>query len=193
MLLGIRLIVGLGNPGTEYANTRHNVGAWFVDFVVQQHQLTFKKESKFHGFLASFSVDSEVIWLLKPSTFMNESGLCVGAVSRFYKIPVESILVVHDDLDFEVGVVRLKKGGGHGGHNGLRDVIQHLALSDFYRLRIGIHHPGDRDRVVSHVLTAPSVSDRKKIMAAIQEAAAVLPQLIAGEFQKAFYQLHSEI
>ncbi len=123
---------------------------------------------------------------------MNESGLSVGTVARFYKIPAESILVVHDELDFEVGTARLKQGGGHGGHNGLRDVIAHLSSSDFYRLRIGIGHPGDRNQVIDYVLNEPSAIDHKKIMSAIIEAEKVLPELFLGEFQKAFHQLHSD-
>ncbi|HLB55978.1 MAG TPA: aminoacyl-tRNA hydrolase [Coxiellaceae bacterium] len=183
---GIRLIVGLGNPGAEYAKTRHNVGAWFVDIFAEQNNISFALQKKFHAIVGSH----QKIFLLKPTTYMNESGLPVSAFIKFYKINPEEILVVHDELDFDAGIVRLKKDGGHGGHNGLRDIISHIG-SDFYRLRIGIGHPGSRDDVTDYVLGNPSRHDRVEIIKSIDESFQVMPELFLGEFQKAFHTLHS--
>ncbi|MFV2058740.1 MAG: aminoacyl-tRNA hydrolase, partial [Thiohalomonadales bacterium] len=143
----IQLIVGLGNPGAQYEQTRHNVGFWFVDLIARQCTVSFRAENKFQGEIAKASivgVDNVAadVWLLKPMTFMNNSGQSIGALSRFYKIPVEAMLVVHDELDLPSGTARLKKSGGHGGHNGLRDTIAHLGVNTFNRLRLGIDHPG---------------------------------------------------
>src|SRR3990167_5165519 len=185
---GIRLIVGLGNPGAEYAKTRHNVGAWFVDIFSEQNNISFALQKKFHAIVGSH----QKIFLLKPTTYMNESGLPVSAFIKFYKINPEEILVVHDELDFEAGIVRLKKDGGHGGHNGLRDIIQQCGSSDFYRLRLGIGHPGNRDDVSDYVLSAPSKADHADILRAIDEGSRIIPELLSGEFQKALHQLHSD-
>ncbi len=184
---GIRLIVGLGNPGAQYAATRHNAGAWFIDYFAQQENIELHPQKKFRAHVG----ECGNYFLLKPTTYMNESGISVAAFSKFYKINPEEILVVHDELDFDAGVARLKKGGGHGGHNGLRDIISHLNSPDFYRLRIGIGHPGHRDDVVNYVLVQPSRDDRIEITKAIDESARVIPDLLAGEFQKAFHTLHS--
>lgn len=197
---GIRCIIGLGNPGAEYAKTRHNVGAWFVDFFAQEKNISLMFQKKFHGFVGEYahhfqkpSVSASAkIFLLKPTTYMNESGISVSAFTKFYKINPEEMLVVHDELDFEAGMVRLKQGGGHGGHNGLRDIISHLNSSDFYRLRIGIGHPGHRDDVIDYVLGNPNSSDRVEIVKAIDESMRVIPELLSGEFQKAFHTLHSD-
>lgn len=188
----IQLIVGLGNPGPEYAKTRHNVGAWFVDALVAQYQETFRYETKFHGAVAKLTGTEPTCWVLKPSTYMNESGQSVLSFAHFYKILPTSILVVHDELDFDAGVIRIKEGGGHGGHNGLRDITRHLKTSDFFRLRIGIGHPGSKDRVTPYVLGVPSRTDHDKIMGAIEEGLRVVPYLVAGERDKAFHFLHSE-
>jgi PTH1 family peptidyl-tRNA hydrolase len=190
--MGIRLIVGLGNPGAQYAATRHNVGAWFVDFFSQQNNISLSLQKKFRGSVAEFISTGEKIFLLNPTTYMNESGLSVAAFAKFYKINPEEILVVHDELDFSVGDVRLKKGGGHGGHNGLRDIISCLNSADFYRLRIGIGHPGHRDDVSDYVLSNPSRDDRIGIIKSIDDSFSVMPALFAGEFQKAFHELHSD-
>lgn len=190
--MSIQLIVGLGNPGAQYAKTRHNVGAWFVDVLAERKGIVLKTETKFHSMVGSGAIASVTCWLQKPMTFMNESGAPVAAFARFYKIPIDAILVVHDELDFDSGVVRLKQGGGHAGHNGLRDLVQHLGSSDFFRLRIGIGHPGHKDRVSSYVLSAPSSSERANIACAIDEAEHALPELLLGEFQKAFHRLHSD-
>ena len=188
----IELIVGLGNPGAQYAKTRHNVGAWFVEQLAEKEGAALRNEPKFHGLIARIYSDGSPCWLLEPTTFMNESGQSVAACARFYKIPIESILVIHDELDFPAGTIRIKEGGGHGGHNGLRNITQHLQSKNFYRLRIGIGHPGHKDRVTPYVLSDPSKTDRGLILETIQEGIAVIPDLIAGEMQRAFRYLHSE-
>lgn len=176
----IHCIIGLGNPGDNYAKTRHNVGAWFVDFLAEKYNVSFKLEKKLRGYIAEFSEHNQKCYLFKPTTYMNESGLPVRAVSQFYKIPIENMLVAHDELDFDPGVVKLKKAGGHGGHNGLRSIIQHCASSDFYRLRFGIGHPGNRDAVSDYVLAAPNKADHQKIMTAIEDATQVVLKLLAS-------------
>ncbi|MEJ2509233.1 MAG: aminoacyl-tRNA hydrolase [Gammaproteobacteria bacterium] len=185
----IELIVGLGNPGPKYERTRHNAGFWFVDAIADG--ASFRAESKFHGQLAKARLDGHEVWLLKPDTYMNRSGQAVAALARFYKIPAENILVAHDELDLDPGVVRLKQGGGHGGHNGLRDMVDHLGGNGFLRLRIGIGHPGTAREVVDYVLTRPSVADREAIEGAIDAARAALPLVLAGDLPRAMNQLHS--
>lgn len=187
----IRCIIGLGNPGAQYAATRHNVGAWFVDFFAQQNNIPLCLEKKFHGFCAEFSAHDQKCFLFKPTTYMNESGRSVSAFAKFYKINVDEILVVHDELDFEAGIARLKLGGGHGGHNGLRDIISHMG-ANFYRLRLGVGHPGHRDEVVNYVLGNPSREDRVEIIKAIDESMRVIPELLLGKIQHAFHALHSD-
>lgn len=188
----IRLIVGLGNPGEQYERTRHNVGMWFVERLAHQAKTTFRDEKKFHGLIARIDTPTEPCWLLMPRTFMNESGRSVSALANFYKISISSILVVHDELDFPAGTIRFKQGGGHGGHNGLRSIIECLNSSDFYRLRIGIGHPGHRDRVSPYVLSAPSHDDEIKINQAIDQATQLMPEFMSGKFQNAIQKLHSE-
>lgn len=188
----VQLIVGLGNPGREYEDTRHNAGFWFVDEVARQQGASFKPEKKFHGESARCRIDGEEIWLLKPQTYMNLSGQSVQALANFYKISLESILVVHDELDLDAGVARLKEGGGHGGHNGLRDIIQKMGGNKFLRLRIGIGHPGDKSRVTGHVLNKVSQDDRIDIERAIDNAIRELPMVIAGDLAKAMNHLHSK-
>lgn len=186
----MRLIVGLGNPGAKYAKTRHNVGVWLLTELAAKRDLTFREEPKFSGQIATFTEDGHSCWLLIPSTFMNESGRSVAALANFYKIPPEEILIAHDDLDFPAGVIRFKMGGGHGGHNGLRDVIARLGSGDFNRLRIGIGHPGHKDKVLSYVLEDPSLHDKTKILETISDALAIIPDLIAGQTDRAFRYLH---
>ena len=186
----VELIVGLGNPGKEYQDTRHNAGFWFVDELARQQGASFKPEKKFHAEVARCRVGGEECWLLKPQTFMNLSGQSVQALANFYKIPVESILVVHDELDLDAGTVRLKEGGGHGGHNGLRDIINKMGSNNFLRLRIGIGHPGDKSRVTGHVLNKVTMDDRIEIERAIDAALKVLPLILSGDRQKAMNQLH---
>jgi len=187
----IRLIVGLGNPGSKYDQTRHNAGFWFVDEIARQQGVLFRFESKFHGEVCRVSIDGQTVWLLKPTTFMNRSGQSVAALAKFYKIPVTEILVAHDELDIPAGDARWKLSGGHGGHNGLRDIIAHLG-KDYWRLRLGVDHPGDRNKVVDYVLSMPSRDDSIEITHAIDAAIDSLAFLVKGDGQKAMNQLHSK-
>lgn len=189
---GIRLMVGLGNPGPEYAPTRHNVGQWFLDALAARNGGRFHAEHKFHGLLCRLSLAGRELRLLKPTTFMNHSGQSVAAVVRYFGIPSERILIAHDELDLPVGTLRLKQGGGHAGHNGLRDIIAALGTRDFWRLRIGIDHPQDRARVVGYVLGRASKDDEERIRDALDTAEACLSEMIAGECQRAMHRLHSE-
>ena len=188
----VQLIVGLGNPGAEYEQTRHNAGFWFVDELARINQCPLRKEARFHAEVGRCTLHGHDCRLQKPITFMNRSGQAVIALTDFLRIPPSEILVVHDELDLLPGTVRLKKGGGHGGHNGLRDLIAHLGTQDFMRLRVGIGHPGDRNQVVDYVLHRPSREERDQIDAAIQRALDVMPLAVAGEFERAMHKLHSE-
>jgi PTH1 family peptidyl-tRNA hydrolase len=187
----IKLIVGLGNPGREYESTRHNAGFWWVDEFAQANQCSFKAEGKFHGVAARGNVRSHELFLLKPQTFMNVSGRAVGAMAQFYKILPENILVVHDELDLPPGSAKLKLGGGHGGHNGLKDIIAHLGTRDFWRLRIGIGHPGERSEVSNYVLNAPRREEFELIVHAMQRAQEVAPLIVEGKLEAAMLKLHS--
>jgi len=187
----IRLVVGLGNPGARYEATRHNAGFWFADELARRHGALFRSESKFHGALCRIREGGRELLLLKPDTFMNRSGQSISAVARFFKIPPEAILVAHDELDIPCGAVRLKRGGGHGGHNGLRDTINQLGSKAFMRLRLGIDHPGHKDDVVGYVLSKPAPGERQGIEAAIDEAAETLGWIAEAEFNKAMNRLHS--
>lgn len=187
----VQLIVGLGNPGEQYDQTRHNAGFWFVEEVARQQGAVFRPEPKFFGEVAKVEIAGHQAWLLKPMTFMNRSGQSIQALAKFYRLTPEQILLVHDELDLPVGVAKLKTGGGHGGHNGLRDTIAALSTPNFHRLRIGIDHPGDRNLVVNYVLKSPSKIEREKIDDAIYDATRVLPDILSGDFAKAMNQLHS--
>lgn len=186
----IRLLVGLGNPTARYEKTRHNAGFWFLDEVARSMGLVFREESRFQGGVARKDAGSETLVLLKPSTYMNRSGSSVLATAAYYKIGVDEILVAHDELDLMPGVVRLKKGGGHGGHNGLRDMVLHLKSPEFYRLRLGIGHPGDRAQVANYVLDAPSKADSQEIHGAIDEAMRSMPLILSGDFSRAMNELN---
>lgn len=188
--MSIKLIVGLGNPGAEYAETRHNVGAWFTEALAKQNQQTLRLEKKFHGLVATTHIDEHKCYILQPTTYMNESGQAVNAICKFYKIQPTEILVAHDELDFPPGQVRIKQDGGHGGHNGLRDLINHLHGNVFYRLRIGIGHPGHKDRVTPYVLGRPSNTDRQLIEQTIDDSLRILPDIMQGEIEKAMRYLH---
>jgi PTH1 family peptidyl-tRNA hydrolase len=191
-LTAIKLIVGLGNPGTEYRGTRHNAGADFVEELARQNGDSLQADSKFYGLAGQVTLAGHALRLLIPTTFMNRSGQAVAAMATFYKIAPEEILVAHDELDISPGTARFKRGGGHGGHNGLRDIIPALGNSrDFYRLRIGIGHPGHASKVSGYVLSKPSSEDRNRIDACIEEAIAALPLLLAGDDTKAMTRLHS--
>lgn len=187
----IQLVVGLGNPGSEYEPTRHNAGFWFVDELARRCRQDFRPESRFQSELARCVLDGDECRLQKPMSFMNRSGQPVSALARFFRITRQQILVVHDELDLPAGTVKCKQGGGHGGHNGLRDLITHLGGNDFYRLRIGIGHPGHRDQVVDYVLKKPSREDRQSIDDAIHAALDVMPDILAGRFERAMHVLHS--
>lgn len=188
----VQLIVGLGNPGAEYEPTRHNAGFWFVDELARAAGCALRAEARFHAEVARCTLHGHDCRLQKPTTFMNRSGQAVAALAKFLRIPPEEILVVHDELDLPPGVARLKRGGGHGGHNGLRDLIAHLGTQDFLRLRIGVGHPGDRSQVVDFVLHRPGRDERELIDAAMQRALEVMPLAVAGEFERAMHKLHSE-
>ena len=184
--MSIKLIVGLCNPGSAYEKTRHNAGEWMVRAIANAYGSTFKLEKKFFGELA---VADQTI-LLIPNTFMNNSGQAVQAAKNFYKLQPENILVAHDELDLPPGIVKLKAKGGHGGHNGLRDICARIGSKDFYRLRIGIGHPGHRDLVTNYVLGKPSSSDKLAICHAIDRSLDVLPEIFEGEFERAMHTLH---
>lgn len=187
---GPKIIAGLGNPGPEYADTRHNVGFWFVDALARQHNLTFRPERRFFGDICRLTAGASHCWLLKPDTYMNHSGRALAALAQYYDIVPDSILIVHDEIDLLPGQVKLKFAGGHGGHNGLRDIIQQLGSSDFYRLRIGVGHPGHRDHVVPYVLGRPSAEDRLAIEDCITRVLAEMPGLLEGQYEKVMNELH---
>jgi PTH1 family peptidyl-tRNA hydrolase len=187
---GIALIAGLGNPGPSYAQTRHNAGAWFVELLARQAHVHLALDPRFQAEVGRWSGDGQGCWLLKPITYMNRSGVAVAQFARFYKLASESILVAHDDLDLSPGTVRLKQGGGHGGHNGLRDVTTHLGDNGFFRLRLGIGHPGQRELVTPYVLSPPSPEQRELLLAAIAEAVEVVPLILQGNLQQAMQRLH---
>jgi PTH1 family peptidyl-tRNA hydrolase len=189
----ITLIVGLGNPGAKYKGTRHNVGAQFVEMLADNFKIQLKTEAKFWGQTGRVNVDGKELWLLKPNTFMNESGKSVAAFHSFYKLDALSILVVHDDLDITSGVARYKIGGGHGGHNGLRDIISSLGNeSGFKRLRIGIGHPGDSSKVTNYVLNSPLSSEKEEILNICKNAIETIPLLIDDQWDKALLNLHTK-
>ncbi len=187
----IRLIVGLGNPGREYEDTRHNVGFWWVDELAQSQKINLKSETKFHGITGRGILHGHEVLLLKPQTFMNHSGRAVGALAQFYKIEPAEILVVHDELDLQPGTARLKMGGGHGGHNGLKDIIAHLGTKDFWRLRFGIGHPGERTEVSNYVLGNPRAGDRDLINDAMHKAHSTAHLITEGKTEAAMLRLHS--
>lgn len=186
---GIRLVVGLGNPGADYDATRHNAGFWFVEELAGSERSAFKNDSRYKAKVLKLAQHNA--FLLMPQTFMNRSGQSIRALSQFYKIPPEQILVVHDELDLPPGSVKLKKGGGHGGHNGLRDTIAQLGSKDFLRLRLGIGHPGHRDQVVNYVLHKPGKDERQQIDDAIWRALRIMPELWQGQLEQAMQSLHT--
>jgi len=187
----IKLVVGLGNPGAEYARTRHNAGFWYVDALARSAGGQWRRESRYQAELARVRVAGEELWLEKPLTFMNQSGLASQAVATFYRISAAEILVVHDEIDLPAGTVRLKQGGGHGGHNGLRDIIAHLG-ADFWRLRLGVGRPADSDEVIDYVLARASAADQALIDAALERALAALPELLRDGAQKCMHRLHTK-
>ena len=187
----IRLIAGLGNPGREYERTRHNAGYWWVDAIAEKRRAAWKKESKFAGSTARIEEGGRDFWLLKPATYMNESGRSLGAFMRFYRIEPAELLVVHDELDLPPGTVRLKMGGGTGGHNGLTDIIEVLGTKEFWRLRVGIGHPGDKNRVPDYVLEKPRREEQELIDPPFDRSLDLLPRLATGRLQDAMAWLHT--
>ena len=186
----IALIAGLGNPGPGYKDTRHNAGFWFIDELSQHYSLDFKLVSRFQGEVANAKIKGMPIRVLRPVTFMNESGQSVASLMRYFAIEPHSLLVVHDDLDLKPGVARLKEGGGHGGHNGLRDLIRHLGSNNFVRLRLGIGHPGHPDDVTDYVLHAPPANERSAILDAVSRAVALIEPMIKGDHVAVMNELH---
>ncbi|PNG53017.1 MULTISPECIES: aminoacyl-tRNA hydrolase [unclassified Variovorax] len=187
----IKLFVGLGNPGPEYEATRHNAGFWWIDALARDRKLTLVPERSYHGLVARMQVGGQPVWLLEPQTFMNLSGKSVAALARFFKIEPHEILVVHDELDVVPGQAKLKRGGSHAGHNGLRDIHAQLGTADYWRLRLGIGHPGVKSEVVSWVLKKPLKEQREAIEDAIARTLHAFPALVAGEMDKATLLIHT--
>lgn len=193
--MSIRLIAGLGNPGPEYEQTRHNAGFWLLDALVDNQHARLTREARFQALAGKANIAQHDIWLLQPQTFMNRSGLSVGALAHFYKIPADEVLVVHDELDLPPGSAKLKKGGSSGGHNGLKDITAALGTQDFWRLRLGIGHPralGLQQPVVDYVLQRPRNEEQKLIDTAIAKSLDVIALLCNGEFDAAMMQLHTK-
>ena len=191
-MAGFRLLVGLGNPGTEYENTRHNAGAQYIEALAQQSQCLLRSERKFFGQFSKVHIGGQECYLLIPSTYMNLSGKAVQAVCQFYKIDIQDILVIHDELDIAPGCVKLKQGGGHGGHNGLKDIISKLGNNrEFARLRIGIGHPGHASQVAGYVLTKAPADEYQKIAQAIDESLRYTNDIVAGNLNQVMNTLHS--
>ena len=185
----IRLLVGLGNPGADYALTRHNAGGWLVDAISRHYQIPLQPQPRFKALIGTGQVAGHPLTLLKPQTYMNQSGLSVSLYTRYHPLAQNNVLIAHDDLDLSVGDLRLKTGGGHGGHNGLRDLLQQMSPDPFHRLRIGISHPGHKDAVVDYVLSAPPKEERICIDKKIQEFIELLPLLLKGAWQEAIQKL----
>ncbi len=187
----IKLFVGLGNPGPEYEATRHNAGFWWLDALAREWKLSLQPDRSYHGLVARTTVGGQTVWLLAPQTFMNLSGKSVAALARFFKIAPQEIMVVHDELDIVPGEVKLKFGGSHAGHNGLRDIHAQLGTGDYWRLRLGVGHPGVKAEVVNWVLKKPSPEHRSAIEAGIAHSLQAVPQLLAGEMEKATMAVHT--
>jgi PTH1 family peptidyl-tRNA hydrolase len=185
----LRLIIGLGNPGAEYAETRHNAGFWFCERLANDIKVSFGKESRYHGWVAN--AREAGIWLLMPATYMNDSGRAVQALAHFYRIQPAEMLVVHDELDLLPGRAQLRFGGGLGGHNGLKSLTSHLGTQDYWRLRVGIGHPGDRNEVVNYVLKPPRKEEREEVDAAIDRALLAWPQLARADFNAATQRINT--
>ncbi|KEI35877.1 peptidyl-tRNA hydrolase [Francisella sp. W12-1067] len=186
------MIVGLGNIGKEYEDTRHNVGEWFIAKIAQDKQESFSVNSKLNSNIAKVNIAYNNVILVFPTTYMNNSGLAVSKVANFYKIKPEEILVAHDELDIDCGQIRLKKGGGHGGHNGLRSIHQHLGTNEYLRLRIGIGHPGHKNKVSNYVLSKPSIEQKKQIDISIDNAICFLDDIINYQLEPVMQRLHTK-
>lgn len=192
--MSIKLFVGLGNPGDKYEGTRHNAGFWFIDTIAAQTNSKLTADAKMFGIVGKFDTGVSIkdVWLLKPTTFMNGSGKAVAALASYYKILPNEILVIHDELDLPTGSAKLKFGGGHGGHNGLRDIHAALGTADYWRLRLGIGHPGDKNEVVNYVLKAPTKAEHDALQASIHEVCGVVDLLLKGQFESAMLKLHTK-
>ena len=194
--MSIRLIVGLGNPGAEYELTRHNAGFWLIDNLAHSlRQCSLQRDTRMNALLAKTALDGVEIWLLEPQTYMNRSGYSVGALARFYKIAAEEILVVHDELDIDPGVAKLKKGGSSGGHNGLKDITAALGTQDYWRLRLGIGHPrnsNSQQAVADFVLHRPKKEEQLLIEESIEKSLKIIPLLVSGKFEAATMELHTK-
>lgn len=186
----IQLIVGLANPGKDYDATRHNAGAWWLQALCQQYGITLQIQSKLQAQVGQATIGNAKFRCAIPSTYMNHSGQAVNSIAKYFDIPADEILVAHDELDFPPGVIRLKTGGGHGGHNGLRDIVPQLGTPNFHRLRIGIGHPGNKDLVADYVLSNPSKHDKQLIDTAIEDSLSCVPAILAGDWQTAMNSLH---
>lgn len=192
-MTAIQLIVGLGNPGPEYDQTRHNAGALFVESIANKYNTPLTPDRKYFGLVGSVVINGQPIKLLIPTTYMNRSGQAVAALANFYRIPMEAILVAHDELDLPPGIAKLKQGGGHGGHNGLRDIIAQCAnQNNFYRLRLGIGHPGHKNLVSSFVLNKAPKQEQQLLLDSIDAALEVLPSMVIGDWSKAMHLLHTK-
>lgn len=189
--MAIKLFVGLGNPGAEYEQTRHNAGFWFIDALARELKVSLAPEKSYFGLAARAQYQGQTLWLLEPQTFMNLSGKSVAALARFFKIAPEEVLVAHDELDIVPGQVKLKQGGSHAGHNGLRDIHAQLGSPNYWRLRLGIGHPGAKDQVLSWVLKKPMAEHRDAIDECIERSVRALPLLVAGDFTQAMMQIHT--
>ena len=189
--MAIRLIAGLGNPGRKHERDRHNVGFWVAERLAARHRVAFRSEPKYQALVAKLALPASECWLVMPQTYMNLSGRSVGTLARFYKIAPEEVLAVHDELDFEPGVAKLKQGGGVAGHNGLKDIAANLGSQAFWRLRIGIGHPGDRSLVADYVLSQPSPADRAAIEEAMARSLEAFPLIEAGDMEAAMLRLHT--
>ena len=189
--MSIQLIVGLGNIGQEYAQTRHNAGWWMLDELAATWGASFREDKKYYAEVAKANTPQGEVWLMKPTTYMDKSGQAVGALANFFKIPVSDLLVLHDELDIPPGHVRLKKGGGNGGHNGLKDIQAKMGSADFWRVRLGIGHPGDRNLVSGFVLNKPSRDDREAIDDAIWRTRCEINDILSGDMEAAMRVLHS--
>lgn len=187
----IKLFVGLGNPGPEYEATRHNAGFWWIDTLARELKANLVMDRGYHGFVARTTVDGNTVWLLQPQTYMNVSGKSVAALARFFKIMPDEILVAHDEMDIAPGEAKLKRGGGHAGHNGLRDIHAQLGSPDYWRLRIGVGHPGVKSEVVNWVLKKPSPDDRIAIEQTLDRALKALPHFLSGDMDKATLMVHT--
>ena len=187
----IKLLVGLGNPGPEYESTRHNAGFWWLDAVARDLKTALVMDKSYHGLVARTVVNGQTVWLLKPQTFMNLCGKSVAGLARFFKVQPQEILVAHDELDIVPGEAKLKLGGSHAGHNGLRDIHAQLGTDDYWRLRLGVGHPGVKSEVINWVLKKPSLDHRIAIEQSIARALTALPHLLAGDMDKATMLVHT--